>query len=739
MTASQRETSPDDAISVREARTILAAATALRQAADTLATITTDLSAQLHNEHERLRRALIVQHLSDLPVDELRPYTDKPLRGLRLVREAGYPSVQAVLTAAPHQLQSIRGIGEPTALAIIKAATMAQEAVEHDTTVRFNADAPTPGHTALLRHLRALISATRIVAGTVQPREQLKRDLHRTLAQAKPAASRWRRWFSAPVKITVAHQALREIAGICDGTDAAVVHAGLVDIDAALNEAARVPDGILWDDYARAAATYQALLAEIRGDDAASSDAATGYIPPDVANQANQVTLDRRLLTVRLRAYQAFGAQYVLSRPAAIIGDEMGLGKTIEAIAVMAHLAARNERRCLVVVPAGVLFNWIDEVANHSELTAVKIHGPDREETVRRWVAGGGIAVTTYQTLVNTTLPAMPRLDLLVVDEAHMIKNPDRARSRRIAGLCWHARRVLLMTGTPMENRVSEFRNLVAYLNPELARSLLPHDRAVIDATQFRHRVAPVYLRRNQQDVLKELPELVEVDDWLELGPAEYHLYRDAVVRRHFPDMRRAAYLGTLHPPPPAKIERLREIVAEAADNGRKVLIFSFFHDVINQITDSLNPASVFSLQRGIDATRRSQAITAFTAHNGHAVLIGQIDALGIGVNIQAASVVVLTEPQLKPSTEWQAIRRSYRMGQPRMVQVHRLLAKDSVDERLEELLREKRRLFYAYAHQSEAKNADPSAIDSGFLNDEISESVQNEIIDIEAHRLRLT
>ncbi len=118
-------------------------------------------------------------------------------------------------------------------------------------------------------------------------------------------------------------------------------------------------------------------------------------------------------------------------------------------------------------------------------------------------------------------------------------------------------------------------------------------------------------------------------------------------------------------------------------------------------------------------------------------MLIGQIQAIGEGINLQAASVVVLTEPALKPSTEEQAIRRVYRMGQARSVQVYRLLAKDSVDEHLEAILHDKRRLFRAYAHDSDAKRAHSSATDPSIVDYEISDVDQEGIIDAEIERLR--
>ncbi|MEV6931751.1 SNF2-related protein [Dactylosporangium sp. NPDC051485] len=181
------------------------------------------------------------------------------------------------------------------------------------------------------------------------------------------------------------------------------------------------------------------------------SDATTGSVSPRIEKEARRVDLDTSLLRVRLRTYQVFGAQYAIDRRRVILGDEMGLGKTIEAIAVMAHLAARGGQHFLVVCPASVLYNWIQEIEQHSALSVHKAHGDDRQGAIAAWMASGGAAITTVQTLRLLTLPAGLRLDLLVVDEAHLIKNRSALRSQAVAALAGSASRVLLMTGTPME------------------------------------------------------------------------------------------------------------------------------------------------------------------------------------------------------------------------------------------------------------------------------------------------
>ncbi len=439
-------------------------------------------------------------------------------------------------------------------------------------------------------------------------------------------------------------------------------------------------------------------------------------------------------MTAVLRNYQVFGAQYVLSRRGAILGDEMGLGKTIEAIAVIAHLSRASRLRCLIVAPASVVLNWLEEISTHSRLSAVKLHGADRADEVSRWITDGGIAVTTFSTLRRLQLPPDLRLDLLIVDEAHQIKNPQAQRSQQVGALAARAGRVLLMTGTPMENHVREFRNLVRYIDGPLADRLLPHDNAFVDQITFREKVAAVYLRRNQEDVLDDLPKIIRNDDLVALEAPEARVYAEAVAGRCFDDMRRAAYDGG---PDSAKIVRLREIVVESAENGWKVLVFSRYLRTIGAIESALAKTPHVVVTGADTGSRRAaQKLAWFTGHGGHAVLIGQIDAVGQGLNLQAASVVILAEPQLKPSTEDQAIARAQRMGQTVRSVFTGSSPKTPLTNASKRFWSRKRRAFDAYARDSAAKRLDARAVDPTYLGLEIGLAEQERIINTEARRL---
>ncbi len=468
--------------------------------------------------------------------------------------------------------------------------------------------------------------------------------------------------------------------------------------------------GEVWQDFERRSAAYYGLLAQVidLGGDAA---AAEGYLPAEIAERINGQRLDTSRLSngLRLRGYQSFGARFVLVQRRVILGDEMGLGKTVQAIATMAHLASNGATHFLVVCPASVLINWTREVAKHSTLPVVALHGSDRTRATARWHSQGGVAVTTFGSL-QSLVEAATSPALLVVDEAHYVKNPNAKRSQAVNQIAADSQRVLLLTGTALENRVDEFVALVGHLRPEIAAAM-DAEQGLSGAEEFRRVAAPVYLRRNQQDVLTELPELVQVDEWESFGPKDGAAYEKAVSEGNFMAMRRAAF-AVSDPRDSAKLNRLLEITTEAMTNGRKVVVFSYFRDVLDAVVAALGARACGPVTGSTSTTQRQRLVDEFTDSTTATVLVCQIEAAGVGLNIQAASVVILCEPQVKPSIEAQAVARAHRMGQVRSVQVHRLLIEDSVDQRMLDLLDSKAQLFDAYVRHSAIVEAAPGAVD---------------------------
>ncbi|MEW9508671.1 DEAD/DEAH box helicase [Streptomyces bacillaris] len=670
-----------------------------------------------------LLSALVDQELTAIPVTRLKDVTEGRLR-LTALEQAGFTTVGQVHGTARYELRLIPGVGAHTADQALAAAGQIADAVRETVSVRIDMDAPDDTTTALVVALHRLVEAGPDARRAVEAGRRLDEGLRPLVAAAAPAGSRLRMLFSGK---EARRRALDAVAGVraalaeADGQELPLLF-GQVSVD--LLRAPETAPGA-WVDFELRSAEYYSLLAELSGS-GPDRDAAEGFLPAGIADRVRALRLDDTRLRVSLRGYQSFGARFALAQKRVILGDEMGLGKTVQAIAALAHLAARGERHFLVVCPASVLINWDREIRSRSTLRPLPVHGPERREVFAEWAAKGGVALTTFDAL--RTLPEEGvALSMLVVDEAHFVKNPATRRAQAVAARAEQAEHVLFLTGTPMENRVEEFRSLVRQLRPELA-DVVSTTHGAAGSEAFRRAVSPAYLRRNQVDVLAELPALVHVDEWEEFSPEDLVAYRDAVASGQFMRMRRAAYAT---PATSAKLERLRELVDEARDNGLKVVVFSYFREVLAAVGEALGPDALGPISGSLPAARRQELVDTFSAADGHAVLLSQIQAGGTGLNMQAASVVILCEPQIKPTLEHQAVARAHRMGQVRTVQVHRLLVADSVDQRMVELLARKDRLFDAYARRSDLAEAAPDAVDvsDGDLARRIVEEEQQRLV----------
>ncbi|WP_240776690.1 DEAD/DEAH box helicase [Nonomuraea basaltis] len=639
--------------------------------------------------------------LGEIPVSRLRDVTDGRLR-IATLEKAGYATVRQVLEASPYQLQLLPGIGARTAGQIHAAARQIEQAAAEAASIRIDVERRDQATTDLVIALHRMVDVGPDLPRALDAARDLDQRLAPLLARARPARSRLRMLFTLPERRRRAREAVAEIEELLAGARATRLLLAQVTTDL-LRPAAR--DFEAWTDFESRSPEYFGLLAELAGEPVGTGQ---GLLPDDLAAKVGAQPLDDTHRRVSLRGYQAFGARFALAQGRAILGDEMGLGKSIEAIAALAHLKALGMTHFLVVCPTSVLINWLREIESRSTLRACPLHGQDRLAAQEDWVRQGGVAVATMDGLQRLDVPPAVEVGLLVVDEAHYVKNPMSKRSRAVAAWCARTERVLFLTGTPMENRVEEFRTLISYLKPDLAAELRSSD-VVAGAQAFRKAVAPVYLRRNQQDVLAELPDRVEADEWVEFSGADFEAYRQAVAAGNFMAMRRAAYA---EPATSAKLKRVLELVEDAAANGLKVVVFSYFRAVLAAVGAALDGRAHGPISGGLSAVRRQQVVDAFSAARGHAVLLSQVQAGGVGLNLQAASVVIMCEPQVKPSMETQAVARAHRMGQVRKVQVHRLLTVDSVDQRMLDILHRKSALFDAYARRSDLAESAAEAVD---------------------------
>jgi hypothetical protein len=502
----------------------------------------------------RVRDVAARRELSAMDIDRLREVTRDQLR-LGAVRDAGIQTVGELLRA-PIIAGHLPGIGETTAARINAAARSMQDAAREDAAIQIDARRQDTASVALVSALRQW-EAAKNGGG---PRAAVLVDELAPLADA----------VEQHAVLGIVHQPGARASGSFNPAEGAVERIE-ADVDDARQRAVRAAgdrDRIAttddWSDFLVRPASYFALLDEVGLTD--STTAGRGSLPEGLIEQIEQFHLDTTLLSASLRGYQRFGAAFALVQQRVVIGDEMGLGKTVEALAAIAHVAATapdGMPRFVVVCPAAVVANWLRETEKHTSVPAFRIHGTERVRGIGGWLREGGVAVTTYETLewFRTQVPEAQRFAAVIVDEAHYVKNPDAKRTKLTRALLERADRALLMSGTPLENKVEEFRVLIDHIRPDLMV-----DEDDDDPLAFRKQIAPVYLRRSQEDVLTELPELVEVEEWTDLTAAEAARYASAVDSDSFHTMRQLAMLDGAAS---SKIASLRDVIAEARSTGR--------------------------------------------------------------------------------------------------------------------------------------------------------------------------
>lgn len=396
-----------------------------------------------------------------------------------------------------------------------------------------------------------------------------------------------------------------------------------------------------------------------------------------------------------LRHYQEFGTKYILHQKRILLGDEMGLGKTIQAIAAIHHLHHEGHRYFLVICPVTLLLNWKREIDKLTYMQAYILHG-DSFGNYESWRREGGIAIINYEGLDKIIFDKDFPLDMVVVDEAHFVKNKEAQRTRNTVRMIEQAEYALYMTGTAIENNVDEMCYLIECLNPSIA-SEVNDMKYLAKADLFRKKISPVYLRRKRADVLMELPELTIHDEWCMMNEEEINSYHKAVVTGNFMAMRRVSW-DSLNS---TKAERMTELCLQALSEGKKVVIFSYFLDTLSFVSDLLLGKALPVISGKLSLEKRQDILCQFEEPIARVLPI-QIHAGGIGLNIQTAEIVILCEPQLKPSDEMQAISRIYRMGQVHHVFVYRLLSADTIDETLVKRLHDKQNIFDQFADESE-------------------------------------
>ncbi|MFZ4633263.1 MAG: DEAD/DEAH box helicase [Saprospiraceae bacterium] len=432
-----------------------------------------------------------------------------------------------------------------------------------------------------------------------------------------------------------------------------------------------------------------------------------------------------------LRPYQTEGFQWLHRMAAwgvgACLADDMGLGKTIQALAFLTDRAALGP--ALVVAPSSVCGNWAAETTKFAPALRPILFGEgDRASTIEQLTAGD-LLIVTYDLLARErALFAAPQWATVILDEAQAIKNRQTKRSEAVMELQAGFR--LLMSGTPIENRLSELWNLFQFINPGLLgseevfneRFALPieKNKDPLKSEQLRKLVKPFILRRRKDEVLRELPAKTEIMLKVPLSPEERAFYealrRNALMNleagtdapageKHLKilaeimRLRRAACHPRLADPnaapsSSAKLTAFAELVDELLQNGHKALVFSQFVGHLDILCKHLDERKITYqyLDGQTPAPTRRKRIDAFQSGEGDLFLIS-LKAGGVGLNLTAADYVIHMDPWWNPAVEDQATDRAHRIGQDKPVTVYRIVTENTIEEKIIRLHEQKRDL----------------------------------------------
>ena len=430
-------------------------------------------------------------------------------------------------------------------------------------------------------------------------------------------------------------------------------------------------------------------------------------------------------LQADLRPYQEEGFHW-LSRLAeweagACLADDMGLGKTLQALAILLHRA--NKGPALVISPVSVIPNWISETAKFAPTLKLKtLTTVNREQTLKS-LEPGDLLITSYG-LLQSEEKAFAKITFatIVLDEAHTIKNYTTKTSK--AAMLLQASFRMILTGTPVQNHLGEIWNLFNFINPGLLGSLTHFTDTYIKPENDHARkhlkklIAPFILRRTKSAVLDELPAKTEIIRKIELSAEEMAFY-EALRRKAIASLENDdSTQGTKHLKALAEITRLRqaccnpalvnpelnisstklstflEIVAELIENKHKALVFSQFVThlaIVRKALDQLGITYQY-LDGSCSMADREKSVKKFQGGDGDLFLIS-LKAGGLGLNLTAADFVIHLDPWWNPAVEDQASDRAHRIGQIRPVTIYRLVAKNTIEEKIIHLHNTKRDL----------------------------------------------
>ncbi len=462
-----------------------------------------------------------------------------------------------------------------------------------------------------------------------------------------------------------------------------------------------------------------------------------------------------------LRPYQLQGVDWLqhlmASRLGAFLADDMGLGKTAQTIAhiTVEHASGRMKHPALIVVPTSLIANWSSELKKFAPgLKVVVLHGMDRHRK-REEMDQFDVVITTYTVLTRDILE-MKTFDwhIVVLDEAQAIKTPDAKATRAVCQL--DARQRICLSGTPIENNLEELWSQFAFLMPGLLgdrrgfskrfRTPIEKNGDQLRRVQLFRRIKPFIMRRKKSDVATELPPKHTILRRITLAPDQRELYetirvtmyekvREQVAERSLAqsrivvldallklrqaccDPRLVKLRSAREIETSSKLDDLMEMMSEMIAEGRRILLFSQFTSMLDLIKPRLNEAGIAFVELRGDTADRGEPVRAFEALEVPLFLIS-LKAGGRGLNLTSADTVIHYDPWWNPAVEDQASDRAHRIGQTKSVFVYKMIAADTVEERILELQARKAELAaIAFSEGEAGEGGDLAGIDANDID----------------------
>ncbi|MGL5753055.1 MAG: DEAD/DEAH box helicase, partial [Paraclostridium sp.] len=429
-------------------------------------------------------------------------------------------------------------------------------------------------------------------------------------------------------------------------------------------------------------------------------------------------------LNATLREYQVRGLQWFKTMSyfdfGGILADEMGLGKTIQTIT---FLLSEKGKKSIIITPTSLIYNWKNEFETFApSLNVVVLHGNKNERTsLYKQIDKADVILTTYGVLKNDFEDYGNKMfDYCIIDEAQNIKNPYSQSSEVVKNI--QARVKFALTGTPIENNLLELWSIFDFIMPGYLYSKNRFKEEFIKSSdnyeELRKQIQPFILRRLKKDVLTQLPDKIETKFFVEMTTEQkkaYQTYAENIIEKmKNSDLKKdkitiLSYLTTLrqlcldpsikvddYTGGSGKIEVLKELVHENIQGNHKMLVFSQFTSVLKNIGKEFEKENIkyFYLDGTTNAKDRIGLVNEFNQSKDTSVFLISLKAGGTGLNLTGADVVVHFDPWWNPAIENQATDRAHRYGQENVVEVIKLIAKGTIEEKIVKLQEVKKELI---------------------------------------------